>query len=45
MFHISTQHNGSEMLSILSLQEPFPIGANVRVRPGKSRNAGYEENR
>ncbi|CAJ2676709.1 unnamed protein product [Trifolium pratense] len=25
--------------------EPFPIGANVRVRPGKSRNAGYEENR
>jgi hypothetical protein len=29
----------------MSLQEPFPIGANVRVRPGKSRNAGNEENR
>lgn len=25
--------------------EPFPVGANVRVRPGKSRNAGNEENR
>ncbi|CAK8579091.1 unnamed protein product [Lathyrus sativus] len=25
--------------------EPFPIGANVRVRPGKIRNAGNEENR
>ncbi|XP_012572206.1 protein MEI2-like 1 isoform X2 [Cicer arietinum] len=26
--------------------EPFPVGANVRVRPGKSRNAGsVEENR
>ena len=24
--------------------EPFPVGANVRVRPGKSRNAGNEEN-
>ncbi|WJX35106.1 hypothetical protein P8452_23138 [Trifolium repens] len=25
--------------------EPFPLGANVRVRPGKLRNCGSEENR
>lgn len=29
----------------LSLQEPFPMGNNIRVRPGKSRNNGNEENR
>ncbi|RZC13364.1 Protein MEI2-like 4 isoform G [Glycine soja] len=25
--------------------EPFPMGANIRLRPGKSRTAGNEENR
>jgi hypothetical protein len=30
---------------IFSLQEPFPLGVNVRIRPGKLRNCGSEENR
>lgn len=30
---------------IFSSQEPFPLGANIRVRPGKLRNSVNEENR
>jgi hypothetical protein len=27
------------------VQEPFPLGANIRVRPGKLRSSGNEESR
>lgn len=32
------------MLSFLGLQVPFPMGVNVRTRPGKSRTITHEEN-
>lgn len=32
------------MLSFLGLQVPFPMGVNVRTRPGKSRTTTNEEN-
>lgn len=33
------------VLTIFSVQEPFPLGANIRVRPGKLRSSGNEESR
>lgn len=38
---------GSAVVLILSfshLQEPFPMGVNIRSRPGKTRTSGNEDN-
>lgn len=32
------------MLTVLDLQVPFPMGVNVRTRPGKARTTTHEEN-